>query len=165
MHGLPASLLTALAAQQAVYESPASPTCGLDRGIFCVLDHGMEIEERAQDGEESLTIYAARLPEQAAIVSYTTPCRALRADSPRLAGYSPYEQRSDRIYLKLVFRLAEGCFLTVTAPSYLDRQKSLLGLSIALPIIRLCEHRPCSGRPLQDVVPQRLRNHWFSRRP
>jgi hypothetical protein len=165
MHGLPAILLGIISSQPPVYESPAQPTCALERGVFCVLDHGMEIEERSEGGEERVTIYAGRLPEQAATLSYPIQCRALSADSPQLVGYSPFDRTGGRIYLKLIFRVAEECFLTVSAPSYLDRESNLLGLSIVLPIVRLCQESPCSGPRLLDVVPERLKRHWFSRRP
>jgi hypothetical protein len=165
MYGVFAFLLGVASQQQAVYESSAQSTCALEREVFCILDAGMEIEEQSEGGEQTIRIYAAHSPSQAATLSYATGCRASRAVSPWLVGYSPYDPEGGRIYLKLVFKVADECFLTVSAPSYLDRESNLLGLSIMLPIVRLCQERPCSGLRLLDIVPQRLRSHWFSRRP
>jgi hypothetical protein len=159
------SYLLATAPPGIAIESPVIRNCAIDRGVFCVLDAGMEVRELSQSGETRITIYPGHSPEQAATVSFPDRCRGSRATSPHLAGYSPYDPDGGRIYLTLLVEVSDECFLTVSAPSYLDRESSLMGLSIVLGLVRLCEERPCSGARLMDVVPQRLRDNWFSRRP
>lgn len=159
------SYLLALAPSGTAPESPISPECVIDRGAFCVLDAGMEVRELSRSGETQISIYPGHSPEQAATISFPSQCRGSSAASPRLVGYSPYNPDEGRIYLTLIFRASNGCFLTVSAPSYLDRESSLMGLSLVLGLVRLCEERPCSGVRLMDVVPHRLRRSWFSRRP
>ena len=154
-------LLTAL--QAAVVESPPVQNCAIDRGAFCILDAGMELRELSRSGETRITIYPGHSPEQAATVTFPGQCRRSRPASPHLAGYSAYDPKEGRIYLTLLFKVGDGCVLTVSAPSFLDRESSLMGLSIALGLVRLCEERPCSGARLVDVVPERLSRSWFSR--
>lgn len=145
------------------FESPISPNCAIDGGAFCILDAGMELRELSQSGETRITIYPSHSFGQAATVSFSSRCRGSSAISPRLGGYSPYNSNRGRVYLTLIFELSDSCTLTVSAPSYLDQDNSLMGLSLVLGLVRLCEERPCSGRRLMDIVPQRLRRSWFSR--
>jgi len=159
-----AYLLGLILEQQAIYGSPAQPTCVLERGAFCILDAGMEVQEGRVNDEERIIIYASHSPRQAAMLTFATGCLTLSSESPRLVGYSPYTPSEGRIYLKLVFQVADDCVLTVLAPSNHDADRDLLGLSIMLPIVRLCQERPCAGVRLLDVVPRRLRSHWFSPR-
>lgn len=156
--------LLAKAHQDILIESPTVQNCAIDRGAFCILDAGMEIREQSHSGETQITIYPGHSPEQAATVTFTSQCRWSRAASPHLTGYSAYDPREGRIYLTISIKISDRCSLTVSAPSFLDRESSLMGLSIALGLVRLCEERPCSGPSLMKVIPQRLRRSWFARR-
>jgi hypothetical protein len=157
--------LSAAISQQPAFESPVAPNCALRNGPICVLDAGMEISQTRQATGTTIAIYAAHSPEQTAFVSVPNGCRRMGSESPQLAGVSPYVPRGGRVYLELVFKLGRRCFITLSAPSYFDQEDNLLGLSLSLGLIQLCQQRPCSGIKLMEVVPPRLRRSWFSRRP
>jgi hypothetical protein len=159
------SSLLAVGSQSAQIESPIVNNCIVAQRAFCILDAGMEVREVVRGGYTQITVYAGHSPEQAATVSFPQQCATSRAALPHLVGYSAYDPREGRIYLTLIFKINDRCSLTVSAPSFLDRESSLMGLSIVLGLVRICERRPCSGRSLIDAVPQRLRRSWFSRRP
>jgi hypothetical protein len=159
------SSLLATAHRSQHIEQPIVRSCAIDHGAFCVLDAGMEVREASRSGETQITVHPGHSPEQAATVAFpTVQCRRSLAHSPHLAGYSAYDPRDGRIYMKLIFKLSGTCSLTVSAPSFLDRESSLMGLSIILGLVRLCEERPCSGSRLMDLIPDRLSRSWFSRR-
>jgi hypothetical protein len=157
-------LLLELTVQGTMGESPTNPDCAAIYGAFCIVDAGMNVDSALHNGGTRLTIYAWHSPEQAARLSFSNQCLGLSNASPRLVGYSPYDPADGRIYLTLIFKVNDECFLTLSAPSFLDRESNLGGLSISLGLVRLCQERPCSGTRLMDVVPMRFHRAWFSRR-
>jgi hypothetical protein len=149
--------LLAAVSQPQLVESPVIQGCALDRGTICILDAGMVLTETIGGDETRITLHPERSAGQVATVTLSRSCRSRLAADPWLMGYSPSVPDRDRILMKLVFRVGKDCFLTLTAPSYMDREQSLIGYSVALGLVRLCEERPCAGRSLLDIVPQRLR--------
>ena len=146
--------------QPPVFESPIRPTCALTPGAFCIREAGMEIDSQV---ERTAIVYAGHTPEEPFILTWSSGCSAPADDEPRLVGYSPYARRNGAIYLDLIFRLNEACFLTLSARSRYDPRSTRSGLSLGLGLVTTCPDLPCSGSRLMDLVARRLRESWFAR--
>ena len=151
----------ALLFYQAVFESPIAPNCALRQGPICVRDAGLEVERTHSDHGVRIAVYAAHSPEQTAFIYVPNNCRRETVNSIHLAGVDPHILDGGRIFLELTFQVNRNCFIKLAAPSYLDREDNLMGLSLSLGLVRVCQRQPCLGVNMMDIVPARLRRTWF----